>query len=490
MSAIPSQNRCVEIATQAKPQAFSVLEIDLGDFMVDVKVLRAKVKTCLNALDSRRPIVFGDKPLIAGGEDESLYVEGLHGGNKSKDLIRILSDRIDFDEGGGTYLFSGNRGTGKTTELMRLTRILREQGCEVFYVDMVEYLNLTMSVEITDFLISVLGGFSEKIEERFGKNPAKVGFFERVGNFLQSEVKVEGLELGAGGGDVKANLKMSLQQDPTFKERLQDATRGHVARLAQEARSFVEQAIAEIRSNTSPDKKIVLIVDSVERLRGVGNNQDIAKIFKSAETLFSGSDDMLHFQSLHMVCTIPPYLSALAGSLAARYSGGQIYRLPSVHIYEERPLEGKEPVQSPEGLSTMLQIVNKRFPEWPEFFAREQLIRLAASSGGDLRDFFRMVDLCIVQSLYQKSLPLPDSEIESAEYALLNDMPLANDDRELLGRIRRSHQQELDSLNKLPDFARLTEGKYILIYRNGKEWFDVHPLLRTIVPVAKDTNGA
>lgn len=456
--------------------------------MVNAAELRPKVKRCLNALNSKHPIVFGDYPLIKDGVSESLYVPGLHGGDK--DLIRILADRIDFDEGGGTYLFSGNRGTGKTTELMRLAELLRQQGCEVFYVDMTEYLNLTISVEITDFLISVLGGFSEKIEERFGQNPGKISFFERIGNFLQTEVKVSGIDLAVGGGDIKTTLKMSLQQDPTFKETLQKGTRGHVARLVQEARGFVEQAIAEVRANTTPDKKIVLIVDSVERLRGVGDSKDIAEVFKSVNTLFSGQADKLRFQSLHMVCTIPPYLSALSGSVAAHYSGGQIYMLPSVHVYDCCPQEGQEPVRSDEGLKAMVEIVNKRFPEWVEFFTREQLLRLAASSGGDLRDFFRMVGLCITDALYQKSLPMPDTVMDSAESALRNDMPLAHDDRDWLARIRRSHQDELESLVRLPDFARLSEGRYILNYRNGDNWFDVHPLLRSIVPVAEVTSSA
>ena len=386
--------------------------------------------------------------------------------------MRILADRIDFDEGGGTYLFSGNRGTGKTTEMMRLAQSLRELNCEVFYVDMAEYLNLTVSVEITDFLISVLGGFSEKIEERFGVDPARPGFFERIWNFLSSEVKVEGLELEGGHGDIKAKLKMSLQQNPTFKQKLQEGTRGHVARLVQEAREFVHGAIDEIRSKTALDRKVVLLLDSVERLRGVGDNKDVGEVFKSAETLFSGHADKLRFPPLYLVCTIPPYLSALAGNLAALYSGGKIYMLPSVHVYECCPQDGNPPVQSVEGLTAMTEIIAKRFPDWNEFFTKEQLQRLAANSGGDLRDFFRMVGLSISEALYQQSLPLPDSVIASAESALRNDMPLARDDKEWLKKIRKSHDRELDSLDRLPDFARLTEGKYILNYRNGDDWFD------------------
>lgn len=442
--------------------------------MIDAAELRPKVKKCINALNSAQPIVFGHDNLVKDGADEKLYVPGLHGGNK--DLMRELSDQIDFDEGGGTYLFSGNRGTGKTTELMRLADLLRKLDCEVFYLNMSEYLNLTMSVEITDFLISVLGGLSEKIEERFGENPGGIGFFNRVGNFLQTNVTIEGISIPVAG----AQLKMSMQQDPVFKKKLQEGMRGHVAQLVLDARKFMSEAVDLIHAKTQ-QKKIVLIVDSVEQLRGVGDSKDIAEIFKSAETLFSGHADKLRFQSLHLVCTVPPYLSALAGNLAALYSGDKIYMLPSVHVYKECPTDGEPPVQSKAGLATMVKIVGKRFPEWKEFLAEEQLLRLAANSGGDLRDFFRMVKLCISQALYQKKLPLPDAVLASAESDLRNDMPLAADDKAWLKKILHSHKRELASLDKLPVFARLTEGKYILNYRNGDDWFDVHPLLRATV---------
>ena len=443
--------------------------------MVNPAELRPKVKKCINALDSFQPIVFGNARLVNNGADESLYVSGLHGGNK--DLMQQLSDQIDFDEGGGTYLFSGNRGTGKTTELMRLAELLQQLGCEVFYVNMSEYLNLTMSVEITDFLISVIGGLSEKIGERFGANPSDIGFFSRIENFLQTNVTLDGITIPVMG----AQLKMSLLQDPVFKKRLQEGMRGHVAQLVQDARDFVAEAIQLIRSRTSPDKKIVLIVDSVEKLRGVGDSKDIAEVFKSVETLFSGHTDKLKFQSLHLVYTVPPYLSALAGGLAALYSGGKIFMLPSVHVYKGCPKDAKPPIQSQNGLATMVEIVTKRFPEWKEFFTEEQMVRLAANSGGDVRDFFRLVKLCISQAMYQPELPLSNKVLEDAENDIRNDMPLADDDIQWLKKIQQSHKRELTNQDRLPEFTRLTESKYILHYRNGDDWYDVHPLLRAIV---------
>jgi len=443
--------------------------------MVDkTKVLRAKVKKCINALNSQQPIMFGQNHRVNDGAAEKLYVPGLHGGDK--DLMRELSNQIDFDEGGGTYLFSGNRGTGKTTELMRLLQLLEKMDCEVFYVNMAEYLNLTKAVEISVFLISVLGAFSEKIEDRFDKTPGKIGFFERVSNFLNKNVKIDGFTIPVGGMD----LKMILLEDPVFKQKLQEGMRGHVTKLLKDAREFVSEAVDLVRSETSMDKKIVLIVDSVEQLRGIGDSNDIAEVFKSAETLFSGHADKLRFPPLHMVYTVPPYLSALVGALGALYSGGKIYMLPSVHVYEGKPKEGTDPVPSETGLDKMVEVVRGRFPEWEEFFTRAQLQRLAASSGGDLRDFFRLVKLCILQALY-KSPPLSDDVLKGSESDLRNDMPLAHDDRNWLRKVVKSHQRELDNIDKLPDFARLTESKYILNYRNGDDWFDVHPLLRAAV---------
>lgn len=442
--------------------------------MADNNELRAKVKRCINTLNPQQPIVFGQSSLVKDGADERLYVPSLHGGDK--DLVQELSDQIDFDEGGGTYLFSGNRGTGKTTELMRLAQLLGKMDCEVFYVNMAEYLNLTKAVEIPDFLISVLGAFSEKIEERFGENPGKLGFFDRASKFLKTNVQINGFTIPVAGVD----LKMTLLEDPVFKQKLQEGLRGHVTKLVMDARVFVTEAVELVRSKTSADKKIVLIVDSVEQLRGIGGSNDIAEVFKSAETLFSGHADKLRFSPLHLVYTVPPYLSALVGSLGALYSGGKIYMLPSVHVYEGLPKDGTAPIQSEAGLDTMVEVVKGRFPEWEEFFSRTQLQRLAASSGGDLRDFFRLVKLCISQALY-KPLPLLDDVLKGAESDLRNDMPLAHDDRDWLRKVVKSHKRELDNIDRLPDFARLTESKYILNYRNGDDWFDVHPLLRATV---------
>jgi hypothetical protein len=386
---------------------------------------------------------------------------------------------MDLSDSAGAYLFTGNRGTGKTTELLRLATILREYDCEVFYADMADYLTLTQRIEVSDFLISVLGAFSEKIAERFTDDPGRPSFFERLRSFLSSNVQFTEIKVPAGWVEFKA----ALQQNPTFKEQLQEKTRGVVEQLVKQARDFALEAAQYVRrQRADPDRKIVLIVDSVERLRGVGDSDDIREVFKSAETLFSSHADKLRFTALNIIYTVPPYLSALAGALGSVYAGGRIYALPSVHIYECRPALGEKPAPHEEGLAKLREVVEKRFPRWRDFFTEAQLERLAQHSGGDLRDYLRMMRLAVARLLQSGQLPVPAALITDAENAVRGDMlPIADDDRDWLRKIMASHKPELPSLDALPDFARLQEGKYLLHYRNGEDWYDVHPLLRAEV---------
>ena len=190
-----------------------------------------------------------------------------------------------------------------------------------------------------------------------------------------------------------------------------------------------------------------------------GDSDDVREVFKSAETLFSSHADKLRFTALNVVYTVPPYLSALAGALGSVYAGGRIYALPSVHIYECCPAPGEKPKAHDEGIAKMRDVVAKRYAEWSEFFSEAQLARVAQHSGGDLRDYLRMLRLAVARVLSVGQLPVPDALIDDAENAVRNDMlPIADDDRGWLRKIMTSHKPELESLDKLPDFARL-QGK-------------------------------
>src|SRR5205085_2267156 len=118
---------------------------------------------------------------------------------------------------------------------------------------------------------------SEKLAERFTDHPGKPSFFERLQSFLNSSIEFTEVKIPAGWIEFKA----ALQQNPIVKEQLQAKTRGVVEQLVKQARDFVLEAVQYVRrERVNPDLKIVLIVDSVERLRGVGNTEDIREVFQ------------------------------------------------------------------------------------------------------------------------------------------------------------------------------------------------------------------
>jgi hypothetical protein len=388
------------------------------------------------------------------------------------DPIAHLATQIDWRQGEGIYLLSGQRGSGKSTELLRLKARLEERGCVVFISDMRDYMNMTSRVEITDFFISLLGALAEAVRDRYGKDPVVEGYWTRLTNFLKTRVKIEELGFEKAGVSITA----SLREDPTFRQRVQEGLRGHVAAMVKEAHEFSGQIVEFVRKREKDDnKKVVYLVDSVEQVRGVGAEAD--DVYKSVENLFSGHAHSLKLPLLHVLYTLPPWLTPLAPGLGAQLGCG-IQTLPSVHVYRARSREA-----DPAGLEIMRRIVEKRFPDWRLVFSEDQLDGMTLATGGDLREFFYLVRYALFEiGAGGGELPVADVVITSGMNNMRRGMlPIAEEDRKWLLKIAESKDPQLQEVSKLPSLARFFDSKLVLNYRNGDDWFDIHPLLRPVV---------
>jgi hypothetical protein len=269
---------------------------------------RDELKALYNAL--------ADRVLEPG---DPVYVAEVNCGSGA-DAIEEIATEVDWQEGGGVCLFTGQRGTGKSTELKRLKLRLEDLGAVVFYVDLSEYMLLTKEVEISDFLVSLAGSMSEQVQARYGGSPGNRSYWERLTLFLQTKVDFKELGVKLPGLDIKAALK----NDPDFKRRVQEAARGHVAQLVQDAHGFLAEAVNFVRqAEGDANRKVVLLVDSVERIRGVGN--EAMAVYESVRNLFFGHAEHLNVPMLHIVYTIPPYLSVLAAG-AGNLMGGAAHK--------------------------------------------------------------------------------------------------------------------------------------------------------------------
>ena len=428
--------------------------------MALAQATRDQLKTLYNALMDR--VLEPDDPVYVAQVNHSGVA----------DAIEEIATEIDWQDGGGVCLFTGQRGTGKSTELKRLKRRLEVLGAVVFYVDLSEFMLLTTAVEISDFLVSVAGAMSEQLQARYGGSPGDNSYWNRLTAFLQTKVEFRELGLKLPGFDIKAALK----SDPDFKARVQQAARGHVPQLVKDAHGFLGESVTYVRQREGDvNRKVVLLIDSVERIRGVGS--DAMAVYESVRNLFFGHAEHLKVPLLHIVYTIPPYLSVLPSGAGTLMGGAVARRLVSTHIFKDRSRDADE-----EGLKVLRLVIATRYPAWAKLFDPAAIDKLAMSSGGDLREFFRLIRLCLPAVRDDAQLPLTVDAVRPTENAARNEMlPIPADHLTWLKRITLSHDTCLEEDTDLLTLAHFLDNRLVLNYRNGSDWYDVHPLLRGVV---------
>ncbi|KFE68106.1 hypothetical protein [Hyalangium minutum] len=385
------------------------------------------------------------------------------------DPVEMLARPIEFALGSSVQLFSGFRGSGKSTELRRLRQRLLQQGYKVVLCDIEDYLNLSQNVDVSDFLMALAGAFGEGLRAQgyLSGDPAEENYWDRLVVFLKdTEIRIP--EVGAGG-----LLKASLKSDPSFRQKLQERMAGHLGALVESIRTFFSSCIQRIKKKFGQDTEVVLLVDSMEHIRGTSTNA--VGVQDSVINLFTSHSDKLQFADLHVVYTIPPYLKVLYQNLGTLYAPGGVFVLPTLKI---RNKEGSEVFQP--GLDLMEKLISRR-GDWRKLLGdnRQTLDEISKLSGGHLRDFLRLFAEIIRRA---DKLPVPDATLQAAISQVRSEfLPIADKDAIWLSKIAATHSVALPDNKDLHDLARYLDTHLALCYRNGDEWYDVHPLVRDVV---------
>ncbi len=417
-----------------------------------------------------------DRPLDPV-DDQRVYVPLYEDRNSAPtDPVDELQATIEWSAVDSAQLFSGFRGTGKSTELRRLKRGLEKGGCLVVLCDMKDYLNMTTAVDVSDFLLAAAGAFGEAMARDAtpgGERVLHEGYWTRSWAFL-TRTRVDLSEVGLGvkgvgsGVEAGAQIKLNLKNDPTFRQVLQDRLKGHLGALVKDVHEFFGECIVALRrKHKNEELRVVLLLDSVEQIRGTSINA--SEVAAALETLFEGHADKLRIPSLHVVYTVPPWLKIKAPGVAGLYSNAQT--IPCVKVRHQNGL------QCNAGLKSLEQIVEKR-GDWKKLLGdQEALDKLLLASGGYLRDLFRLLQTVLRLSRHD-GLPAQPRILDLALDEVRNSyLPIANDDARWLQRIHTTKGAELDGQGRLHDLARFFDTHLVLTYRNGAEWVAVHPLV-------------
>lgn len=423
-----------------------------------------------------------DRPLQAG---DPLYVElddgtAVRGGDGTS-CIDELERTILFGEKARPtcQLFTGFRGTGKTTELNRLRARFDANapfGARTLSVDFEEYIDPYVPISITDVLRVLAYCLDREATVAESRDPgAQPAYLRRFFDFLtRTEVDLKAIGFDAYG----ASLMLELKNNPTFRQKVESALALRFQAFAREATETIAQAVVRLRKATGA-QRIVLLVDGLEKLRPV-REEDRPAVENAVETLF-----VQHASWLRLPCdviyTFPLWLRFRATPLGALYDR-EPYVLPMVKVASQDGADF-EP-----GLAKLCEIVRKRLAD-DRVFGRLQgeippvLRGLLQASGGYPRDLLRMVREVLWTT---KRFPASAADTDriltriGESYAQAVRTP----DAELLAEIARTHALPSGDGARLASFGRLLDQWLILAYRNGHEWYDVHPLVRR-APIVK-----
>ncbi|MCA9687267.1 MAG: ATP-binding protein, partial [Myxococcales bacterium] len=173
----------------------------------------------------------GDKPLWP---DDPRYVDLFTEPSlQALDPVERLAIRIRFSSIESSQLFSGHRGTGKSTQLRRLVRELeRDPRYKVVLCDMEDFLPMTDAVDEVDFLLGAAGALAESLAapELLGKDPSTDYWSRFVGWLKGQRIEVKELGLDAKvpvGPGVSFNVKANLKSDAEFRKRVRERMKLH-----------------------------------------------------------------------------------------------------------------------------------------------------------------------------------------------------------------------------------------------------------------------
>lgn len=432
-------------------------------------------KALFRSLDFDHPLNVEDE------KDAALYVPDMHVSNGFSSPLDELCGSIDMSDRPGTWLFTGHRGVGKSTELRRLARDLRQKGHLVVVADMENYLNLAEPIDTATLLITLAGALVEGCEgeEQLGKaSGLQASWSKRFFDYLtKTEVNIK--EFGIDAEVFSAQVE--LKEKPALRQKIVQAMEGSIGTFAAEVRQFIKP-IAEAwkKKQGNDEARVILILDSLERLRASGANAEVC--YQSIRNTFDINAAHLKMEHIDVVYSVPPYLPFLIPSLGS-YFGVDVCTLPHVKVFETPKNGGDKPeppIPCDKGVNLMVETVLRRYPAVEQLIPREGLVRLALASSGGMRNYFRLLrSVCTKANVGKVIIPLHDQRLlDAAEQNLRNEMPLAEDDKEWLRIVRKTHGTGLKNIDKLHELARLFDSEVILNYRNGHDWCDVHYLLQ------------
>lgn len=410
---------------------------------------------------------FAPQPLAA---DSPAYVDckEVRGG---ADILVELGKTIYKSEKPTCQLFTGHRGGGKSTELLRLKQDLEKRDCVVVYFSAEDEDINTEDVEYTDLLLACTRHLLEGINDVETK-PIINWLRDRAKAFddvLKTQILIDDPKVEIGIKQF-SKITATIRTQPTQRAKLRELLTPFTENLVEALNEFILDAYRKLPSN----KKLVLIADGLEKITLItreGGRTNHDEIFIDRSTQLQGLN-------CHVIYTVPIslVLSNRASDLMEIHNcAPQVLPMIRVHTKDNNPCES--------GISKMQDIVQYRIKlidreknirrEGEVFDSLDTLNKLCRISGRHVRNLVLLMQTAIKYN-EKDQLPITSTALHQAIRQLRNTYrnTVNAEQWSLLASVYRSKRILHDDAHRSLLFNRC-----LLEYSEDETWHDVHPLL-------------
>lgn len=412
---------------------------------------------------------------LAPDDERNVNIDAQREHVRGEPWIHKMANQLERSDSPLCLFFSGLRGSGKSTELRRLTARLEDPARAhmlPILVDAETLLDLSARIDVSDVLSMVLFSVERELLRRENKDPDKAmesNVFRRFWAYLtRTEVEFTKAEAGIQHAMVNGKLTAEMRANPTLRQKVHKLVANHLSTFIQEV--YQELHAFEARSRSLGFQGLVVIVDSLEKLQGT--SQTWKDVLDSAERMFANDASFLRLP-VHVVYTFPPALT--------RRLPAQVYYLPMIKLHDRAGRDHGA------GFETVRDIIRKRLSTatlqadsvladmfGPALF-ESRLREIIDWSGGYPRELVRFLRAL----LSEETFPISEQGLqrllrsESRPYyriVLDNVTNVA-----LTARIWVTKSLTVQTPEEQATLDLLLSNNVILRYSNDEDWVDVHP---------------
>jgi energy-coupling factor transporter ATP-binding protein EcfA2 len=406
---------------------------------------------------------FGQDRLGLEGQELRLwFVERpLHPGEaRERDrLCTALRDSTEPEK----FLFVGHRGSGKSTELNKLSVELEQefQAVRFSVVDVtgrisnleIEDLMLTIAVQVTQQCIAA------KLAPRALLDAPRDGLAS-VRQWWRNVVTGASIDLGAefeGSLEldvILGKLQLGMKQASLTRDAIKEAIQRRMPELVAYLNHTIQ--IAE----KSSGKRLLVIVEDIDKL----DEQSAIEIFKNHTA-------SLLAPNAAMVYTFP---------IALRYSDhyANICKQFSMEFILPNFLaHNRDGSINPEHFKGLRTIVLNRLEE--HLIDKDALEAIVPASGGIPNWLMRLMLNATNNARARNQITISETDANAAINHLRRELraPLSRNDLETLTQRHQDHELTNDDTER-----RLLYNSSLIEYINGDQWCDAHPVLWSLLP--------